>query len=215
MSPRNARREAEHPRRLPECRDPRHDLPLLLRGAQRRLQHAGRNGSRRAANASAREMSRRISRSFKQAPAEVHVSRSVQHLELLHAVALLQGARCVRDESLAQPASHPDRGRAAGLDQQQRPGAADPRPRRPIWSRCGTAPRKSSRTISRAPVHPDPDRGAERLSRRLRHRATRPQRAIIDAVRKRPRRRPPVHRSAGFRRTVADPGASPACGVRA
>ena len=132
-----ARREAEHPRRLPECRDQQHHLPLVLRGARRRLQRPDEMEARAAANPASR-MSPRISGASSSAPREVRVPRSVQHLELLHAVALLQVARCVRDESLAQPASHQDRGRAAGLDQQQRPGGADHRQDRPIWSRCGT-----------------------------------------------------------------------------
>ena len=38
---RDAWREAEHPRRLPERRDPRNDLPLVLRRAQRQFSRAG------------------------------------------------------------------------------------------------------------------------------------------------------------------------------
>ena len=40
---------------------------------------------------------------------EISVPRPVQHIELLHTVALLQERTSVRDESAGQPASHPDR----------------------------------------------------------------------------------------------------------
>ena len=139
----NARREAEHPRRLQERRDQQHDLPLVLRRAQGRV-HEETNWKPEHGDPSLEDIETYLEELRRRA-GEIHLPRPVQHLELLHAVALLQGARRVRDESLAQPASHSDRGRAASLDQQHGSGHPVARTRRPIWPRCGTAPRRSSK----------------------------------------------------------------------
>ena len=77
-----------------------------------------------------------------------------------------------------------------------------------VWD--GT--KKKFENDSRHPVHPDPDRGAERFSRRLRHQRPDP---AGDRRRdqERPRRRPAVHRFAGIRRVAAS-GAQAASAVR-